>query len=361
MSITPANRAVMEITNELRTFAKSMPKGSQLPSTRDLMKRYRVGQASVQQAMESLEQEGLLVRRIGKGTFVATQEPMTTTRTIMILRSDYPSRRGDRITRELQNTLSKAGDQSLVITYSSMTTVVGMLKGAARPDAIILQPMTPSVPLDVIWNLLRMSDTLVVDHPVDGVNLDSIGIDWRDGLTTAVRHLQDLGHHRIALASGEPAQAWDQLARHFQLIEGLAAPDGDSLHGTVVTAKTEQGGSAARGMREATAQLINDNNGKLPFTAMIISSYASAVGAIDALHEHGINVPTDLSIVVLDNPDLGQDPDHVPLTMVGCSSATHAEALIELANKRIDGDSSQHGCVWQTPDLVTRASTQQLT
>ncbi|MEQ9461501.1 MAG: GntR family transcriptional regulator [Phycisphaeraceae bacterium] len=357
MTTTPSNKAIAEIANELRSFAQKMPDGSQLPSTRELMKRYRVGQASVQQAMEFLEQEGLLVRRIGKGTFVSTQHQVSATRTIMILRSDYPSRRGDQITRELQNALGEAGDQSLVITYSSMETVVGMLQGASRPDAIILQPMSACVPLGVIWNLSQLSDTLVVDHPVDGVDVDSVGIDWRAGLTAAARHLQGLGHHRIALASGEPATAWSQLAKHFELIEGLAAPDGDSLHGSIITAETEQGGSAAKGMREAIDKLIRESEGRLPFTAMIVSSYASAVGALEALSQHGIDVPDDLSLVVLDNPDLDHDLERPRLTMVGCSSASHADALLDLARSRVAGVERQHGCVWQVPELVIREST----
>ncbi|QDU71429.1 LacI family DNA-binding transcriptional regulator [Mucisphaera calidilacus] len=356
MSTNPTNKAVLEMASELRAFARRMPDGSQLPSTRELMKRYRVGQATVQLAMESLEREGLLVRQIGRGTFVATPESSVGTATMMILRSDYPSRRGDQITAELQAILRDEGDASLVITYSSMDMVVDMLQGGAQPDAIILQPMLPTVPLAVLGALHRVSRVVVVDHAIDGVDVDAVGIDWRAGLTQTVRHLQSLGHIRIALSSGEPASAWAQLALYYDMIDGLGSENGPTLDGTVITAQTEQGGSATGGMREAMKAVLRENNGKLPFTALIISSYASAVGAFEAFSEFGINVPQDLSVIVLDSPDLGGDFEHVPLTMVGCTSLSHARALVDLAHSRLKEPHAPHGCVWQVPEMVVRDS-----
>lgn len=356
MSAQPTPKAVVEMANELRDYARRMPDGSQMPSTRELMKRYRVGQAAVQLAMESLEREGLLVRQVGRGTFVSTPDSEPSTRTMMILRSDYPSRRGDQITAEMQTLMRDEGDDSLVITYSSMDMAVDMLRGGAQPDAIILQPMLPIVPLSVIEALQSVSPVVVVDHAIDGVDVDSVGIDWRAGLAQGVRHLQSLGHSRIALASGEPPKAWAQLALFYQLIDGLGVPGGPGLEASLITADTEQGGSASGGMREAIHRVLDASPDGLPFSALLISSYASAVGAFEAFASRGISVPEDVSVIVLDSPDLGGDFEFVPLSMVGCTSSSHARALVDLAQSRLKDPDAPHGCVWQIPEMVVRES-----
>ncbi len=52
--------------------AGEWPAGSLIPSEVDLAERYGVSQGTVRKAIESLAQEGLLVRRQGRGTYVAS-------------------------------------------------------------------------------------------------------------------------------------------------------------------------------------------------------------------------------------------------------------------------------------------------
>ena len=55
----------------LRGSVDTMPAGSQLPSVRELMRRYRVGPATVGAAFAQLAAEGLVVTLPGRGSFVA--------------------------------------------------------------------------------------------------------------------------------------------------------------------------------------------------------------------------------------------------------------------------------------------------
>lgn len=59
-----------DLLEDLRQFAQSNPVGTSLPGVRDLIRRYSVGPATVQKAVRTLMQEGLLETRPGAGTFV---------------------------------------------------------------------------------------------------------------------------------------------------------------------------------------------------------------------------------------------------------------------------------------------------
>ena len=57
----------------LRESVAALPTGSRLPSVRELMRRYKVGPATVAAALAQLAAEGLLVTMPGRGTFVAAR------------------------------------------------------------------------------------------------------------------------------------------------------------------------------------------------------------------------------------------------------------------------------------------------
>src|SRR6478736_3022062 len=59
------------VIEDVRTAARALPPGSRLPSVRELMARHRASPVTVQRAIARLAQEGLVVPRPGRGTFVA--------------------------------------------------------------------------------------------------------------------------------------------------------------------------------------------------------------------------------------------------------------------------------------------------
>jgi DNA-binding transcriptional MocR family regulator len=59
------------VIEDVRTAARALPPGSRLPSVRELMARHRASPVTVQRAIARLAQEGLVVPRPGRGTYVA--------------------------------------------------------------------------------------------------------------------------------------------------------------------------------------------------------------------------------------------------------------------------------------------------
>ncbi len=343
------------IAEMLRTQASQMDSGSKLPSVRQLMRRYGVSQMTVQRAIATLEDEGLVDRQVGRGTFVVGGTGPTA-KTITILRSDYPSRRGDDITRAIHHALKNEGHRPIVLTYCDYERAIEMLRDAPHADAYVLQPMLPHVPLDLLSFLRKRSQAVVVDGVLDGTNIDSLATDARRGLEIAVERLMELGHTKIALTSGEPQMMWDQLAIHFQSMVRWAKLPNDP--DPVVIADTKPNESSTAGMRTRMEKLIEEHNG-LPFTAMVIGSYASAKGALQAFNTAGIRVPEDISLIVLDNPDLGTDSP-VPLTMVGHTSGQIAQRIVEEIDRRWEDPNSPPRNEHHVHDLVIRNSDRSL-
>ncbi len=343
---------VAAIAEELRSRAAVMTRGSRLPSVRNLMRRFGVGQLAVQQAMAELETDGLIVRKVGKGTFVA-RDGHAAVRTVTVLHSDYPSRRGQEISSHLNRTLREDKHQSFIITYPSMEAAIDLLRAAPPSDAYVLQPMDPQLPLRLLEFLKRLTPAVVVDGQVAGIDVDSVDTDWRLGLETAVMHLRSLGHTRIGMASGEPLEMWQALIDHFDRI-GRWSGEADGF-GPVLTSATRPGQSSAAGMREALEPWLREHREALPCTALIVNSYASAIGAFEALHDAGVSVPGDLSLVVLDNPDLGA-VSMVPMTMVGHTSEQIAARLVATIERRWNQPDAPFRCLMEAPELVSRQS-----
>src|SRR5947209_812953 len=65
------NVSSRDLVSQLRGSVEMLPAGSQLPSVRELMQRYRVGPATVGGVFAQLAAEGLVVTLPGRGTFVA--------------------------------------------------------------------------------------------------------------------------------------------------------------------------------------------------------------------------------------------------------------------------------------------------
>src|SRR5438874_1321310 len=64
------------VIEDVRTAARALPPGSRLTSVRELMARHRASPVTVQGAIARLAQEGLVVPRPGRGTFVAERAPV---------------------------------------------------------------------------------------------------------------------------------------------------------------------------------------------------------------------------------------------------------------------------------------------
>jgi LacI family transcriptional regulator len=128
--------------------------------------------------------------------------------------------------------------------------------------------------------------------PTPGVAA-AVTVDNMGGTRAVVRHLVELGHESVAFITG-PARNADAAARlrgyrAAMRAAGLAIPESHVMHGDF----TEEGGW------RAAREFIARRDPRI--TAIFAANDAMAVGAMLALHEAGIDVPGEMSVVGFDD------------------------------------------------------------
>lgn len=180
-------------------------------------------------------------------------------------------------------------------------------------------------------------------HDVPGA--DHVLPDDHGGAASAVAHLVDLGHERIAFVSGPTGPAAERERGYREAMEAaglppLVAPAGDT---------TEAGGLAA------VSALLGSAAGARA-TAVMAANDLLALGAWQALRDAGRGVPEDVSLVGYDDSPLA-GTGLVRLTSVDPRNEEVGVRAAELLRARIEQPSREPRLVTVEPRLVPRATT----
>ncbi|HEY7023532.1 MAG TPA: LacI family DNA-binding transcriptional regulator [Candidatus Limnocylindrales bacterium] len=143
---------------------------------------------------------------------------------------------------------------------------------------------------------LRASGAAVVHLSPHAQGEPEISVDNRNGIASMVAALVELGHSRIAFLAGPSSLyvARERLAgyRHGLAEAGIPA-DERLIVGT--------GFSAEAGARAIDDILDAHLEPGTAFSAILCANDLLALGALQRLHEHGIDVPADVSVAGFDD------------------------------------------------------------
>ena len=180
----------------------------------------------------------------------------------------------------------------------------------------------------------------------------SVELDHRQAAQQALEHLQRLGHQRIAFIKGQAFSS--DTSRRWKAIREVATKLGMMIHPelTVQLRGLDPGPEPGHlAMQELLSR-------KSPFSAVFSFNDVSAIGAISALREAGLQVPRDVSIVGFDDVIFAAT-SHPPLTTVrqplremGQMAATTLLGLIQGGGSHAPGS-----VITVYPELVIRRST----
>jgi LacI family transcriptional regulator len=194
----------------------------------------------------------------------------------------------------------------------------------------------------------------------DNEGVTNIVLDHRRAAELALKHLVELGHQKIAILRGHPESA--DSHHRWNAVEEVAREMHLQLDPELIMQIDSTESSPSMGYPFGK-RLVES---KRPFTALFAYNDISAIGAIRAFQEAGLQVPRDVSVVGFD--DIPGAAFHYPsLTTVRQPLRRMGEIAVEtlvarIDGERIDGERIDGEKVWQReiavqPEIVVREST----
>lgn len=191
---------------------------------------------------------------------------------------------------------ARRGGAQIVLTSTDGAPVGGRrwldALAAHRSDGLVLVVSEPAPEAGAA--LAALDVPIVLLDPVGGCDpsLATVGATNFAGSVSAVEHLLDLGHRRIAVISGRP-----ELQCSRQRVDGYRA----ALHRAGVDVDEDLvrfGDFQTTGGRAGAAALLDLPE---PPTAIFAGSDVQAVGVYQEAHARGLRIPEDLSVVGFDD------------------------------------------------------------
>jgi DNA-binding LacI/PurR family transcriptional regulator len=138
----------------------------------------------------------------------------------------------------------------------------------------------------------RQIPTVFMDTPKSIKGVSTVCVDYAAGVKQAMDHLFAFGHRRIAFISGP-------LALSSAQVRAQAFKKSLRRHGlTREPHLIQEGDHRVEGGHAAMQRILN--SGRRP-TAVLASNDLTAIGAMGAIHEAGLRIPEDISVIGFDD------------------------------------------------------------
>jgi LacI family transcriptional regulator len=232
---------------------------------------------------------------------------------------------------------SKQRSEKGIIENMKARQIDGLILAAARrKDPIVNDCIEEGIPL------------VLVNRTVDTHNVAAVINDDELGIELALKHLIELGHRCIAYIGGpqNTSTGYTRYRTFLKISKKIGLPVDRDL---IVNAKayTEPAGQAA---------LEHIMGYEKKFTAILTANDLLALGCYDAMNEHGLNCPMDISVTGFNdmpyvdrfNPPL--TTLHIPLDELGVQAAL-------LLLERMQNPGALAKQIRLAPHMVIREST----
>jgi DNA-binding LacI/PurR family transcriptional regulator len=228
-------------------------------------------------------------------------------------------------------------------------TTYGELVRTRKVDGLLIA--SPLINDPEVQVLHDEGTPIVLNGATDFNDIPSVDVDNIQGAHTAVRHLIELGHSRIGHISNAPfsyTSARDRLTGYQQaLTEAGIDHDAQLIHAGAFT------DTSSYAPMQTMLELPD------PPTAVFIGSDLVALGAVQAIHNRGLHIPDDVSIIGFDDLLISKYLQP-PLTTIHLPAFDLGQRLGEMILASIHGETFPTLRVLLPTELVIRQSTRRL-
>jgi DNA-binding LacI/PurR family transcriptional regulator len=198
----------------------------------------------------------------------------------------------------------------------------------------------------------RKIPTIFMDTRKGMKGVSIVRVDYAAGVKQAMQHLFDFGHQRIAFISGP-------LALSSAQVRAEAFTKSLRQHGLAGEPHlVQEGDHRVEGGHAAMQRILRA--GERP-TAVLASNDLTAIGAMGAIHEAGLRIPDDISVIGFDDIELSAYTQPSLTTVHVPRRELAATAFRSLFRDR-DGAASMSALMLEhviQPNLIVRRSTAQ--
>ena len=272
----------------------TFPLDSRFPSEREWMSQHEVSRATVRQAMEELEREGILLREQGKGTFV--KEPPTKLKRFKILIPKIALHKHSfffDVIKGCEAATNGQAELSIQTHEMNNEALSSAIRGSESDGFLIMAPPNTE-DLSILKGI--KTPLILIGGYSPNPDFHAVYSDSYQGSFRLTEYLIKKGHKKIALLGGAHSKTF--LAIDF--LKGYR--DALTAHGISFEAqwRRECSWTKKEGCK-LTKELLKLK--ELP-TAIFAGDDTIAVGVIKTLKERGIRIPQEMAVVGFNDLDL---------------------------------------------------------
>jgi len=218
-----------------------------------------------------------------------------------------------------------------------------------RVEGLIIIPSSHNVDAKYYRRLRKRIPFVFVDRYLPGIDGDRVTTDNVKGAYVAVKHLIKLGHEEIALLSGPEAPCTSIQDR----IKGYEKALGEFGIGFRKMIETEK--DLSRPKKCAYEAMISFLNNKPGISALFAVNDPTAIGALRAIREAGLNVPDNIAVVGYNDDEIAPFIS-VPLSTVAQRKEEMGKMAVRLLLEKIRQKREISRHILLEPRLVVRGS-----
>lgn len=268
-----------------------------LPAERILAEKLGYSRTTIVRAMAQLEEEGVIARKQGAGTFINKSEPGQDITIGLCMRTAYHNT--DVHFRLIIESISRQAEKKGIfiqiydrLDKSFSTQGNNRLLKAIQNGVIDGTIVISRMPLDIINQLNQAAPTVSINNTFgDGDEVPSVSCNYYRAGFIGAKYLLDKGHRKIVYLTNNWAHPEDKLIfsgfRSAFEMKGMSEKDIDIL-------ETRQNLTIA-------SQRVREFFGKNRHTACFIRNSLWAIKIISLFNKLNIKVPDDISVMSVGN------------------------------------------------------------
>ncbi len=357
----------IQLLNELRRaiLVGDLKPHAKVVSEPQLATELNISRTTIRQAWQLAEEEGLLYRVHGKGTYVAEPPARRSVQLIGFLIPDFRSTFDSQLLSGAEGYLRGRGFRIMFAHTDRNVDEENHLMREMWEEGVagfLLWPaMGDNTTRFLFQEAARAIPTVCMDRPLPGLDVPCVASEHYQGGVQATRHLIDLGHTDIGFVSRPHLDLWP-IAERLRGYEDTMRQAGlkprppilVGTHAELSTRYAQQSYTEERG--QEITQLGDVLRRKDRPAAIFAMNDLMALQVLRAASLAGLRIPEDLSLVGFDDMEI---VSHVepPLTTVAQNpyaiGAEAARCLLEMLN----GNGPTERLISLPTHLVIREST----